>query len=77
MNRDALTDKLNILCRAAGEVVANVFNATPPAFRPVAVAALRLSVESAVAAMSESDRAIYAQAMGHMETAAIKIPRAK
>ena len=75
MSSDPVMDKLNIMCRAAGEVVADVFNCTPGAFRPVAMAALRLSVESAVATMSESDRAIYAQAMGHMEMTAVKIPR--
>lgn len=75
MSSDSVMDKLNILCGAASKVVANVFNATPPIFRPVAMAALRLSVESAVATMSESDRAIYAQAMGHLEMTAVKIPR--
>lgn len=70
-----VTEKLNILCQAASEVVANVFNCTQPAFRPVAMAALRLSVESAVATMSESDRAIYVQALGHMDMVAIKKER--
>ena len=75
MTEDVLVKKLNILCQAASQVVADVFNATPISFRPVAMAALRLSVESAVATMSESDRAIYAQAMGHMELVAIKKER--
>lgn len=70
-----VTEKLNILCQAASEVVANVFNCTQPAFRPVAMAALRLSVESAVATMSESDRALYVQAMGSIELVAIKKER--
>ena len=39
------------------------------------MAALRLSVESAVATMSESDRALYVQAMGSMELVAIKKER--
>lgn len=69
------TEKLNTVCQAASKVVADVFNCTPGSFRPVAMAALRLSVESAVATMSESDRAIYVQAMGHLEMTAVKIPR--
>ena len=69
------TEKLNTVCRAASKVVADVFNCTPGAFRPVAMAALRLSVESAVATMSESDRALYVQAMGSMELVTIKKER--
>lgn len=75
MTDDSVKHKLDTVCAAAGKVVANVFNVTPPSFRPVAMAALRLSVESAVATMSESDRALYVQAIGHMEIAAVKIPR--
>ena len=75
MTEDVLVKKLNILCQAASKVVADVFNCTPGAFRPVAMAALRLNVESAVATMSENERAIYAQAMGHLEMTAVKIPR--
>lgn len=75
MNNDPITDKLNILCGAASKVVMDVFNATPPVFRPVALAALRLSVESCLAAMSESDRAIYVQALGSMELVTIKKER--
>ena len=75
MSSDPVMEKLNIMCRAAGEAVANVFNSTPVALRPVAMAALRLSVESAVATMSESDRAIYTLALGHMDVAAIKKER--
>lgn len=69
------TEKLNTVCQAASKVVADVFNCTPGSFRPVAMAALRLSVESAVATMSESDRAIYVQAMGSMELVTIKKER--
>jgi hypothetical protein len=39
------------------------------------MAALRLSVEAAVATMSESDRALYVQAMGSMELVTIKKER--
>lgn len=70
-----VTEKLNTVCQAASKVVSDVFNCTPNSFRPVAMAALRLSVESAVATMSESDRAIYVQAMGSMELVAIKKER--
>ena len=75
MNNDPVLDKLNILCAAASEVISNVFNCTPGAFRPVAMAALRLSMESAVATMSESDRATYTLALGHMDVVAIKKKR--
>lgn len=75
MSSDPVKDKLNIMCGAIGEVVANVFNSTPVALRPVALAALHLSVCSAVATMSESDRAVYSLALGSMDVAAVKIPR--
>lgn len=75
MSSDPVMDKLNVLCGAASEVISNVFNCTPIALRPVAMAALRLSVESAVATMSESDRAIYTLALGHMDVVAIKKER--
>lgn len=75
MADDSVKHKLDFVCAAASKVVADMFNATTPAFRPVALAAIRLSVESAVATMSESDRALYVQAIGHMQMTAVKIPR--
>ena len=65
----------DIIVQAASNVVADVFNSTPGPFRPVALAALRISVEAAVATMSETDREIYADALEHLSCTTTKIPK--
>lgn len=75
MADDSVMRKADVLIKAASEAVADIFNVTPVAFRPVVLAAMRLCVESAVATMSESDRALYAKSMSYMQMTAVKIPR--
>jgi len=72
---DFILHAANVVTRAASNVVANVFNSTPGPFRPVALAALRISVEAAVATMSETDREIYADALEHLSCTTTKIPK--
>ena len=69
---DFLRHAANTVVQAASNVVANVFNSTPAPFRPVALAALRISVEASVATMSETDREIYASALEHLQCTTIK-----
>ena len=65
----------NTVVQAALDVVANVFNSTPAPFRPVMLAALRISVEAALATMTEEDRACYEDALAHLNCTATKIPK--
>jgi len=72
---DFILHSANVVASAASSVVANVFNSTPAPFRPVTLAALRISVEAAVATMSETDREIYADALEHLSCTTTKIPK--
>jgi len=72
---DFLLHASNTIVQAASNVVANVFSSTPAPFRPVALAALRISVEAAVATMSETDREIYACALEHLQCTTTKIQK--
>ena len=65
----------DMIVQTASDAVATVFNATPVPFRPVALAALRISVESAVATMSEVDRAFYTDTLENLTCTARKIPK--
>lgn len=69
---DMLHEMGKITAQAASDVVANVFNSTPGAFRPVALASMRASVESAVATMTDDDQRAYASALEHMLVTTIK-----
>lgn len=65
----------DIIVQAAAEVVSNVFNSTPGPFRPVALAALRLSVESAVATMDAADQKMYTDTLENLTCTTRKIPK--
>lgn len=69
---DLILHSANVVSNAAASVVANVFNSTPAPFRPVALAALRISVDASVATMSEDDRRAYADALEHLQCTTIK-----
>ena len=56
---DFILHSANVIVQAASNVVENVFNSTPAPFRPVALAALRISVDASVATMNENDRRAY------------------
>lgn len=62
----------DITVQAAAEVVQSVFNSTPGPLRPYALAALRISVDSAVATMSDCGQAKYADALEHLQCTAVK-----
>lgn len=72
---DFLLHAANTVVQAASDVVANVFNSTPAPFRPVALAALRISVDASVATMSETDRDVYADTLEHLQCTTTKIPK--
>jgi hypothetical protein len=72
---DFLLHAANTVVQAASDVVANVFNSTPAPFRPVALAALRISVEAAVATMDADDRDVYAYALEHLDCTTTKIQK--
>ena len=72
---DFLLRASNTIVQAASDNVAYVFNSTPAPFRSVALAALRISVEAAVATMSETDREIYAYALEHLQCTTTKIQK--
>jgi len=72
---DFLLRASNTIVQAASNVVANVFNSTPAPFRPVALAALRISVEAAVATMDADDRDVYAYALEHLNCTTTKIQK--
>lgn len=74
-SKDFIKFVADVTVQAASDVVANVFNATPAPFRPVVLAALRISVEAALATMSDSDRACYADALEHLSCTTRKIPK--
>ena len=69
---DFILHSANVIVQAASNVVANVFNSTPTPFRPVALAALRISVDASVAIMSENDRRAYTDALEHLQCTTIK-----
>lgn len=62
----------DITVQASAEVVQIVFNSTPGPLRPYALAALRISVDSAVATMSEPGQKEYADALEHLKCTVIK-----
>ena len=70
-----LRGRADITVQAAAEVVQSVFNSTPDPFRPVALAALRLSVESAVATMDADDQKIYTDTLENLTCTTRKIPK--
>ena len=72
---DFLLRASNTVVQAASNVVANVFNSTPAPFRPVALAALRISVEAAVATMDADDREIYAYVLEYLSCTTTKITK--
>jgi hypothetical protein len=72
---DFILHAANTVVQAASDVVANVFNSTPAPFRPVMLAALRISVESALATMTDEGRACYANALAHLNCTTTKIPK--
>lgn len=72
---DVIRRMADTVVQAASDVVANVFNSTPAVSRPVMLAALRISVESALATMTDDDRACYADALAHLNCTTTKIPK--
>lgn len=69
---DFILHSANVIVQAASNVVENVFNSTPAPFRPVALAALRISVDASVATMNENDRRAYTDALEHLQCTTIK-----
>ena len=72
---DLFHGMMRTTAQAASEVVANVFNVTPGPFRPVALAALRISVDVSVATMDEDAQAAYAAALECLTCTAVKKPK--
>lgn len=62
----------SITAQAASEVVQSVFNSTHGPLRPVALAALRVSVEASVAAMDPDEQKVYADALEHLQCTVVK-----
>lgn len=75
MDENALRQLADTVTNAVGKTVASIFNATPSFMRPVAMAALRSSVDSAVACFDETDRAAYEAVLANLECITVKIPR--
>lgn len=69
-----LTDQANTITLAISQVVTEIFNCTPASFRPIAMAALRSCVETAVSTFDGASRALYDVTLANMETVAIKGP---
>ena len=72
MLADFILHSANVIAQAASNVVADVFNSTPAPFRPVALAALRISVDASVATMNEDAREAYADALEHLQCTTTK-----
>lgn len=62
-DKSYILHRANVVTQAASDVVVTVFNSTPSLFRPVALAALRASVESVVATMDDESRECYAKTL--------------
>ena len=75
MDENALKQLVDTVTTAVGKTVASIFNATPSFMRPVAMAALRSSVDSAAACFDETDRAAYEAVLNNLECVTLKIPK--